>query len=155
MTSKTPKNAYFMTSRKWRIYYDTQTKNRNVFSEDWTFRWCNSFAVTPLFSFVTFHLKPRWQSNAGDHVSNPICIWLKAPGDSENQYLQTVNRYHALDWLCHECDQIEYNEASHTVSENDCSNVYHVSSSGNNIFEHEHENSVNSACMQFEHRGYM
>ena len=29
-------------------------------------------------------LRPCWQSNAGDRVSNPICICLKAPGDSEN-----------------------------------------------------------------------
>ena len=40
--------AYFMTSRKWRINYDTQTKNRNVFSEDLTFRWCKFFAPNPL-----------------------------------------------------------------------------------------------------------
>ena len=57
-------------------------------------------------------LRPRWQPNAGDRVSNPIWIWFKAPGYPENQYLQTDNRYHALNQLCYECDQIECNEAS-------------------------------------------
>ena len=45
---KRQNHAYFMTSQKRRIYYETQTKNRNVFLEDWTFRWCNSFAPNPV-----------------------------------------------------------------------------------------------------------
>ena len=57
MTSKTPKPCLFHDVAKMTVYYDTQTKKRNVFSEDGTFRWCNILPLTPLFSCVTFHLK--------------------------------------------------------------------------------------------------